>query len=87
MDKAKYFVFFLLVTAAAYALSTFFLSYLDRDLSKDLSLHSPGAPLVQKKITPPLLLLKRRISWRKGPLPWSEKRTLKETPALRKSRV
>ena len=55
MDKMKYLFFFLLVTAAAYALSTFFLSYLDRELAKDLSVPTLEKPSVQKKITPPLL--------------------------------
>ena len=49
----KYFFFFLLVTAAAYALSTLFLSFLDRELSKDLPLPPSGKPSVEKEITPP----------------------------------
>jgi general secretion pathway protein C len=40
--KLKYFSFFLLVTVAAYALSTLFLSYLDHELVKDLPL--PATP-------------------------------------------
>ena len=50
----KYFFFFLLVTAAAYALSNFFLSYLDRELVKDFSLPGPGNSLMEKKLPPPL---------------------------------
>jgi general secretion pathway protein C len=53
MAKLKYFFFFLLVTAAAYTLSTLFLSYLDRELAKDLPLPPSGTPSVEKKITPP----------------------------------
>jgi len=55
MDKMKYLFFFLLVTAAAYALSTFFLSYLDRELAKDLSVLTLEKLSVQMKMTPPLL--------------------------------
>jgi general secretion pathway protein C len=54
MGKVKYFFFFLLVSAAAYALSTLFLSYLDRELVKDFSLPAPGNSLMEKKIPPPL---------------------------------
>ena len=54
MDKLKYFFFFLLVTAAAYALSTLFLSYLDRELAKDLPLPAPGKSSVENKTAPPL---------------------------------
>lgn len=50
----KYFFFFLLVSAAAYALSTLFLSYLDRELAKDLPLPAPGNSLIEKKLPPPL---------------------------------
>jgi general secretion pathway protein C len=42
LDKLKYFFFFFLVTVAAYALSTLFLSYLDRELVRDLPL--PATP-------------------------------------------
>jgi general secretion pathway protein C len=54
MGKVKYFFFFLLVSAAAYALSTLFLSYLNRELVKDFSLPAPGNSLMEKKIPPPL---------------------------------
>ena len=50
----KYFFFFLLVTAAAYALSTLFLSYLDRELAKDLPLPASGKSSVEGRATPPL---------------------------------
>jgi len=54
MGKVKYFFFFLLVTAAAYGLSTLLLSYLDRELAKDFSLPAPGNSLMEKKLPPPL---------------------------------
>jgi len=50
----KYFFFFLLVTAAAYALSTLFLSYLDRELAKNLPLPASGTPSMERKLTSPL---------------------------------
>jgi type II secretion system protein C len=53
-DKLKYLFFFLLVTVAAYGLSTLFLSYLDQELVKDLPL--PAAPeksSVENKPTQP----------------------------------
>jgi len=40
-DKLKYLFFFLLVTVAAYAASTLFLSYLDRQVLKDVPLPAP----------------------------------------------
>lgn len=52
--KLKYLFFFLLVTVAAYGLSTFFLSYLDQELVKDLSLPAPANSAMEKKVTPPL---------------------------------
>jgi general secretion pathway protein C len=54
MDKMKYFFFFLLVTASAYALSTLLLSYLDRELAKDLPLPAPANSAMEKKVAPPL---------------------------------
>jgi general secretion pathway protein C len=54
MDKIKCFSFFLLVTAAAYALSTLFLSYLHREIAKDFSLPPSGTPSVERRATPPL---------------------------------
>jgi len=50
----KYWFFFLLVTAAAYALSTFFLSYLNRELVKDYPLPAVGKPSVEGKASLPL---------------------------------
>jgi len=44
-NKLKYFFFFLLVTAAAYAGSTLFLSYLDREIVKELPSPAPPPPL------------------------------------------
>lgn len=52
--KVKYFFFFLLVTAAAYGLSTLLLSYLDRELVKDFSLPAPENSRMEKKLPPPL---------------------------------
>ena len=52
--KVKYFFFFLLVTAAAYGLSTLLLSYLDRELAKDFSLPAPENSRMEKKLPPPL---------------------------------
>ena len=53
----KYFFFFLLVTAAAYAGSTLFLSYLDRETVKELPSHAPPPPedsrTVAKRSLPP----------------------------------
>jgi len=54
MDRMKYWFFFLLVTAAAYALSTFFLSYLNRELVKDYPLPAVGKPSVEGKASLPL---------------------------------
>jgi general secretion pathway protein C len=53
MDKMKYFFFFLLVTASAYALSTLLLSYLDRELAKDLPLPAPANSAMEEKVAPP----------------------------------
>jgi len=52
--KVKYFLFFLLVTASAYGLSTLLLSYLDHELANDLSFSPPGKPSIEKKLPPPL---------------------------------
>jgi general secretion pathway protein C len=58
-DKLKYLFFFLLVTVAAYAGSTLFLSYLDREVLKDLPLPAPPPSSVEspktmaKKSLPP----------------------------------
>lgn len=54
MGKMKYLIFFLLVTAGAYALSTLFLSYLNHELAKDLPLPASEKPSLEKKIIPPL---------------------------------
>jgi general secretion pathway protein C len=53
-DKMKYFFFFLLVTVAAYAMSTLSLSYLDRAIVKDLPLPAPAKSSVENKAAPPL---------------------------------
>lgn len=50
----KTFFLFLLVTAAAYALSSLFLSYLHRELGRDLPLPASPKPSVEKRVTPSL---------------------------------
>jgi len=50
----KTFLIFLLVTAAAYALSTLFLSYVNRELRKDWSLPAPAKSSVDRRLTTPL---------------------------------
>lgn len=50
----KAFLSFLLITAAAYALSTLFLSYLNRELGKDLPLPAPAKSSVDRRLTTPL---------------------------------
>ena len=50
----KYLFFFLLVTVAAYALSTLSLSYLDRAIVKDLPLPAPAKSSVENKAAPTL---------------------------------
>ena len=50
----KIFFPFLLITAAAYALSTLFLSYLDRELGKDLPLPAPAKSSVERRVAPQL---------------------------------
>jgi general secretion pathway protein C len=52
--KLKYLFFFLLVTVAAYGLSTLFLSYLDQELVNDFPLPPPGKSSVESKATDPL---------------------------------
>jgi general secretion pathway protein C len=52
--KLKYLFFFLLVTGAAYGLSTLFLSYLDEQLVKDLPLPPPEKSSVETKPSQPL---------------------------------
>jgi general secretion pathway protein C len=52
--KLKYLFLFLLVTVAAYGLSTLFLSYLDEQLVKDLPLPPPEKPSVETKPGQPL---------------------------------
>jgi len=54
MDKVKYLFFFLLVTAAAYGLSTLFLSYLNRELVKDSPSPAMRTPSVENKAALPL---------------------------------
>ena len=85
----KYFFFFLLVTAAAYALSTLFLSYLDRELVKDLPLPASGNPSVERKVTPPLPPADySKVRGEKDHFLWSENKTLRrKLPELRKSPV
>jgi general secretion pathway protein C len=53
-DKLKYFFSFLLVTVAAYGLSTLFLSYLDQEAVKDLPLPGPEKSSVENKAGTPL---------------------------------
>ena len=53
-NKLKYLFLFLLVTVAAYGLSTLFLSYLDQELVKDLASPAPGKPSVENKASQPL---------------------------------
>ncbi len=53
-NKLKYFFFFLLVTAAAYAGSALFLSYLDREIVKELPSPAPAKSSVENKAGPPL---------------------------------
>jgi len=45
---------FLLITTAAYALSTLFLSYLDRELGKELPLPAPAKSSGERRVTPAL---------------------------------
>jgi general secretion pathway protein C len=52
--KLKYFFVFFLVTISAYALSTLFLSYLDRELVKDLPLPAPGKSSIENRPVQPL---------------------------------
>ena len=54
MAKLKYLLLFLLVTGAAYAGSTVFLSYLDAELGKDLPLSPPAKSSSGNKTGPPL---------------------------------
>jgi len=54
MVKMKYLVSFLLVTAAAYALSTLFLSRLDREFLKQIPSPAPGESSVQPSRPSPL---------------------------------
>jgi len=54
MTKLKYLFVFLLVTGAAYAGSTVFLSYLDAELGKDLPLSPPAKSSSGNKPGPPL---------------------------------
>jgi general secretion pathway protein C len=53
-NKPKYFFFFLLVTAAAYAGSTLFLAYLDREIVKELPSPAPAKSSEANKASPPL---------------------------------
>lgn len=52
--KLKYLFLILLVTAAAYGLSTLFLSYLDREFLKELPLPPPGKPSMEATSSQPL---------------------------------
>ena len=51
--KLKYLFFFLLVTAAAYAGSTLFLSYLDREVLKDIPLVAPAKSSLESGVVAP----------------------------------
>ena len=55
MAKLKYLLLFLLVTGAAYAGSSVFLSYLDGELAKDLPLSAPAKSSLENKSSPPPL--------------------------------
>jgi len=81
--KLKYLFFFLLVTAAAYGGSTFFLSYLDREVLTDVPVPAPAKSSVEHKAGPPAspaedskTLAKRSLSPER-----------KETPSKKASRA
>ena len=67
--KLKYLFFFLLVTAGAYALSTLFLSYLDRTLLKNFALQAPAKSSVERNAAQPFPPQDTSRSLAKGPLP------------------
>jgi len=66
--KLKYLFFFLLVTIAAYAGSSFFLSYLDREVLKDIPLSAPARSSLESGVVSPLVPSDQANASAKGPL-------------------
>ncbi|MGE5838340.1 MAG: type II secretion system protein N [Deltaproteobacteria bacterium] len=83
MGKVKYTLSFLLVTAAAYALSAFFLSHLDREVLKGVPLSAPRAASPQPKVGPPASPVDRsRVVTRTSPPPERQEDTSKKRPGV-----
>jgi len=82
-DKPKYFFFFLLVTVAAYAGSSLFLSFLDRELVKDIPLPALAKSPVENKASTPVSLGDSPKAKAKSSLPGERK----EDPSKKTSRA
>lgn len=85
MDKMKYLFSFVLVTAAAYGLSTFFLSHLDRGFLKEVPLSVPRGASPQPKAAPAPSgspVDRSKVVTRRSPPPERKEDTSKQTPRV-----